>query len=86
MCCGRGRLGRGTSGLHSAPMVPGIARLATLTFEYVGKTRLVVVGPATGRQYRFDRPGSRLEVDPRDSTAVAAIPLLRKISPSAPGR
>jgi hypothetical protein len=62
--------------------MPGAGRPAGLTFEYTGKTALTVTGPATGRQYRFDRPGSRQEVDPRDSASVAAIPALRRIMAS----
>jgi len=85
MCCGnnRGRLGRGFPGPQAPRGVPGLARPVGLTFEYVGRTGLVVAGPVTGRQYRFDRPGARLEVDPRDSASVAAIPVLRRVGPPA---
>lgn len=88
MCCGnsRGRLGQGVSGILAPRTIPGLSRPVGLAFEYVGKTRLVVTGPATGRQYRFDRPGSRLEVDPRDSASVAAVPMLRRVTPSAARR
>jgi hypothetical protein len=86
MCCGRGRLGQGFSGMQPPRTVPGLARPPGVTFEYVGRTRLIVTGPVTGRQYRFDRPGSQLEVDPRDSTSIARIPLLRKGGPPAPRR
>jgi hypothetical protein len=46
-------------------------------FEYVGATALTVIGPASGLRYRFDRPGARLAVDPRDRLALEAVPLLR---------
>jgi hypothetical protein len=46
-------------------------------FEYVGATALTVIGPASGQRYRFDRPGARLAVDPRDGLALQAVPLLR---------
>ena len=86
MCCGRGRFAQGFSGHQPAGTVPGLARPSGLTFEYIGRTRLIVTGRATGRQYRFERPGARLEVDLRDSSSIAAIPMLRKISPAAPRR
>jgi len=88
MCCGssRGRFGRGATSIQAPRTVPGVVRSTSLTFEYVGRTRLVVAGPVTGRQYRFDRPGFRLDVDPRDSASVAMIPVLRRVGPSAPRR
>ena len=50
-------------------------------FEYVGNTGMTVVGPATGKRYRFDRPGARLEVDLRDRRALAGVPHLRQTLP-----
>lgn len=49
-------------------------------FEYVGKTGLTVVGPVTGRRYRFARPGAVLAVDKRDSSSMAGVPNLRRAS------
>lgn len=49
------------------------------SFEYVGKTAFTVVGPATGRAYRFDRTGARLVVDPRDVARLRAVPKLRRV-------
>jgi hypothetical protein len=40
---------------------------------------MTVTGAATGRTYRFDRPGARAEVDPRDQESVARVPHLRRI-------
>lgn len=51
-----------------------------MLFEYVGRTGMTVVGPATGTRYRFDRPGARLAVDPRDHAAMAAVPHLRRVT------
>src|SRR5277367_5758046 len=50
-------------------------------FEYVGRTGLTVIGAATGKQYRFDRAGARLEVDLRDRFAMTAVPNLRQLAP-----
>jgi hypothetical protein len=47
-------------------------------FEYVGHTALTVIGPGSGLRYRFDRPGARLAVDPRDRSALAAVPVLKQ--------
>ena len=66
-------------GPQAASPPPQFARYPSTTFEYTGLTGLTVSGPVTGRQYRFDRPGSRLEVDPRDRPSIAAIPVLRQI-------
>jgi hypothetical protein len=43
-----------------------MARTLGATFEHIGKTGLTVTGAVTGRRYRFDQPGSRVTVDPRD--------------------
>jgi len=48
-------------------------------FEYVGATALTVVGPATGRTYRFPHGGARLEIDARDQASVAQVPSVRRI-------
>jgi hypothetical protein len=48
-------------------------------FEYVGPTALTVVGPVTGKSYRFARRGTRLEVDLKDRRSIAAVPSLRQI-------
>jgi len=53
------------------PAHPGVV------FEYIGKTALTAIGPVSGRHYRFSRPGAVLEVDPRDSAPLAAVPNLR---------
>jgi hypothetical protein len=49
-----------------------------VVFEYVGKTALTAIGPVSGRHYRFSGPGAIVEVDPRDSPSLAAVPNIRK--------
>jgi hypothetical protein len=51
-----------------------------LFFEYVGRTGLTVIGPITGRRYRFDQRGSRVAVDPADEPSMAAVPQLRQVA------
>jgi len=50
-----------------------------VAFEYTGHTSLTVTGPATGVLYRFETTGARLQVDGRDSVAMAAIRVLRRL-------
>jgi hypothetical protein len=52
-------------------------------FQYIGKTGLTVIGPITGRRYRFDHPGAFVGVDGRDAGSMAAVPNLRRAK--APG-
>jgi len=49
-------------------------------FEYVGQTGLTVFGSATNKKYRFEGPGSRVEVDPRDRPSLAKVPNLREVT------
>jgi len=90
MCCGKNRaqFQPGIPSPQPPRPAPGASprpqpfRPVGATFEYVGRTGLTVRGPVTGRQYRFDRPGSRVEVDPRDRPSIAAVPMLRRLGPS----
>jgi hypothetical protein len=54
-------------------------RQTRVFFEYVGPTALTVIGPVTGKSYRFARRGARLEVDLKDRRSIAAVPSLRQI-------
>jgi len=56
-----------------------LARDAAPGFQYLGKTALTVIGPRTGRHYRFDRPGAVITVDPMDRRALAAVSVLRQV-------
>jgi hypothetical protein len=49
-------------------------------FEYVGNTGLTVFGSATNKKYRFNGPGSRVQVDPRDRPSLAKVPNLREVT------
>jgi hypothetical protein len=48
-------------------------------FEYVGATALTVVSPVTRKTYRFERPGARVDVDPRDRSWIAFVPNLARV-------
>ena len=51
--------------------------------EYVGPTRMMVRGPATGRIYRFSKSYAQVLIDDRDVPFLTAVPNLRL--PAAPG-
>lgn len=80
-CCGKARAlaasavdarpGRRASGLDPPVMV--------VMFELVGRGPATVVGPVSGRRYRFAGPGDRVRIDPRDRPALAARAELRRV-------
>lgn len=53
-------------------------RIHGVFFEYVGRTSLTVIGPKSGKRYRFDNPGAKVEVDLRDRPWLAAMVRLRE--------
>ncbi len=52
---------------------------AGILFQYVGRTGMTVIGPITGRRYRFERGGAPVEVDARDSPGLFAVPNLERV-------
>jgi hypothetical protein len=50
-----------------------------IRYEYVGATGMTVVGPITGRRYRFEGYGSRVPIDPRDAGSMRTVPHLRRV-------
>jgi hypothetical protein len=90
VCCGKNRVQQrtGTSISTSIRQDPGIrtgnaeglnAAQAPVYFAYVGSTGLTVNGPVTGNRYRFDRPGARVRVNPRDQVLLASIRQLKRV-------
>ena len=84
-CCGRQR---GPMALHPVPArvqeweqerqrPPALSH--GIRYEYVGATGMTVVGPATGRRYRFEGHGSRALIDPRDALSMATVPHVRRV-------
>jgi hypothetical protein len=62
-------------------VVPQTQFQSRVFFEYMGRTALSVVGAVTGKHYRFERRGARLEVDLRDRHSLVGIPHLRQLAP-----
>jgi hypothetical protein len=58
---------------------PNVARYSAIFFEYYGKTGMTVWGQSTGKRYRFDGPGSRVIIDPRDRPSLAIVPQLKQV-------
>lgn len=61
--------------LEAAP-VQGSVGLRKPVFEYVGAAALTVVSPVTRKTYRFEKTGTRVEVDVRDRSWMAIVPNL----------
>jgi hypothetical protein len=82
MCCGMNKTTNQYTipNRFSAVQAPVSVGLQTgPAFEYTGATALTVMGPVTGARYRFNRSGSRVHVDPRDSASLARVPVLRSV-------
>jgi hypothetical protein len=85
-CCGqnRQRLRDFDSSQHLPGPAPAAKRpprtqpLSIVYFEYVGKTGLTVIGPITGRRYRFPKPGAKISVDGNDALSLTTVPNLRQ--------
>jgi hypothetical protein len=73
-CCGRNRIQQRQARLPP-PVMPPASRV---TLENVGSAAVNVRGPISGTLYRFDRPGTRLEVDQRDLILLASLRQLRR--------
>lgn len=88
-CCGEARrravrarpetsARRALPGINAARSEP-LPRRALSYFEYVGRTGMTVIGPITGRHYRFDGRGAVVAVDRRDEPSLPAVPHLRRL-------
>ena len=84
-CCGQQKtdLGYSSHAVKSRKATNNSARPAhrySVYFEYVGNTGLTVFGSATKKKYRFNGPGSRVQVDPRDRPSLSKVPNLREVT------
>ncbi len=55
-------------------VVARTAAAVPVTFEYVGRSTLRVVGAVTHKNYWFGQTGARVAVDARDAASVAGVP------------
>ena len=85
-CCGRQRQAMLSAAPTNRTAVPATpprrdpVRSASAVFEYVGRTGLTVVGPVSGRRYRFAATGVRVAVDSADMPSLTAVPQLRLVA------
>jgi hypothetical protein len=80
MCCGKNRQSTPTPATNQPyPVRPSPQPApSSPAFQYSGHSGMVVIGPVSGRAYRFAGPGARVEVDPRDGALLASVPNLRR--------
>jgi hypothetical protein len=84
-CCGQRNTSRYIGNVTSAlppsagPPIAAPQGQRRLLFEYAGSTALTVIGPVTGKRYRFAGPGARVEVDRHDRRSLAALSQLRQV-------
>ena len=82
-CCGKARQTVGGAPPRFSRARSTTSPLRTLRysviFEYTGRTGLTAIGAVSGNRYRFDIPGARVRVDPRDRPGLAKVPSLRQI-------
>lgn len=86
-CCGQNRqrfsgAGAAHSGRERPDESPGVRRskrYAYAYFQYLGKTALTVIGPISGKRYRFANHGAIVAVDPNDRRSLSHVPGLRQV-------
>lgn len=80
-CCGQKRSQLSLSGRVAAGGKGGVAPTPSpvVLFEYTGKTGITIIGSGTGRTYRFSHPGTRVQIDIRDLSSLAAVPNLSRV-------
>jgi hypothetical protein len=75
MCCGRNNQ---TTNLGSGQATAARPQ-TTAGAQYIGKTAMTVLGPVSGKIYRFGNSGERVELDRRDLSGLASVPKLKFI-------
>ena len=82
-CCGRRRRSHqrmSGQAFERGETTPTGPPAGSVFFEYVGGTAMTVVGPVTGRRYRFGWPGAQVAIDEQDAHSLQMhVPNLRKI-------
>lgn len=73
-CCGKSRM-QASVNANRISVTPA----GTVAFEYIGMTRLTVIGPVTRKRYEFAGLGARVHVDRSDSNSLAVVPTLRRV-------
>jgi hypothetical protein len=83
MCCGMNRMQQRSANLRPPSASPYVANQParhSVSFVYLGNAGMKVSGPISGREYRFEHRGARVEVDPRDRVLLASLRQLRQVT------
>ncbi len=82
-CCGQQRQQiQGQATIEREAGAPSRSASITLPdayFQYQGDRGLTVIGPISGKRYRFSYPGAVMAVDPRDRRSLTAIHQLKQV-------
>lgn len=65
--------------VNNAPSNSASITLPDVYFQYLGDRGLTVIGPISGKRYRFNYPGTVMAVDPRDRRSLTAIHHLKQV-------
>lgn len=57
------------------------AHTQVIYFQYLGTAGITVIGPVTGRAYRFPARGATAATDPRDASSLTVVPYLVRVPP-----
>jgi hypothetical protein len=83
-CCGKSSTIR-TAGV-SSPVGASLTSSTYITpvahFRCTGSSTVVVVGPVTGRMYRFPSSGATVQVDSRDALSFSRVRHLEAVRPA----
>jgi hypothetical protein len=82
-CCGRSTtagVARGSTGAGPSRLAASIAPLAAY-FRCTGQSTVTIVGPVSGKMYRFPSSGQIVAVDARDAMSLSRVPHIQTVRP-----
>jgi hypothetical protein len=82
-CCGRSTTaGAARVSTRGAPsrLAASVVPLAAY-FRCTGQSTVTVVGPVSGKMYRFPSSGQIVAVDARDTMSLSRVPYLQNVRP-----
>jgi len=78
-CCGQRRaMAAGNGQVIQGNRLPRPVSHSAL-YEYTGATGMTVTGSGSGMKYRFNQPGSKVQIDSHDLASMAGLPNLRRV-------
>ena len=77
-CCGKANMKIQKNEIPTgSPLVKAVKR-KSVQFVYTGTGALTVLGPVTGKRYRFSRSTAVVSVDFRDAPSFVAVPNIER--------